>query len=73
MNHEYHDDGLLFVDGTANWSAAKVAKSMASEGVSVIEVKFEDGQLARRTASRFGRGLRQRRPARSAALRPAPT
>jgi len=57
MNHEYHDDGLLFVDGTANWSAAKVAKSMASEGVSVIEVKFEDGSWRVVRPSRFGRRI----------------
>ena len=42
INHEYHDDGLLHPDGTANWSATKVAKAMASEGVSVIEVKLDE-------------------------------
>ena len=38
MNHEYVDQGLLFTDGTANWSLAKVKKSQAAHGVSVIEV-----------------------------------
>jgi secreted PhoX family phosphatase len=39
LNHEYHSDGLLFPDGAANWSAAKVAKAMAASGVSVIEIE----------------------------------
>ena len=43
MNHEYVDDGLLHTDGTANWSAAKVKKSMAAHGVSVIEVERSSG------------------------------
>jgi uncharacterized protein len=42
VNHEYVDEGLLFVDGMANWSAEKVAKSMASHGVSVIELERAD-------------------------------
>lgn len=39
INHEYHSDGLLFPDGGANWNAAKVAKAIATSGVSVIEVE----------------------------------
>src|SRR4030095_3501031 len=39
MNHEYTDDGLLHPDGMRTWSAAKVAKSQAAHGVSVIEVR----------------------------------
>lgn len=38
MNHEYVDQGLLFNDGMANWSLAKIQKSQAAHGVSVIEV-----------------------------------
>jgi len=38
MNHEYVDQSFLFSDGTANWSLAKVRKSQAAHGVSVIEV-----------------------------------
>ncbi|HJV69102.1 PhoX family phosphatase, partial [Ideonella sp.] len=38
INHEYVDEGLLFTDGMANWSAEKVAKSMAAHGVSIIEL-----------------------------------
>jgi len=42
MNHEYVDEGLLFTDGMANWSAEKVAKSMAAHGVSIIELARAD-------------------------------
>ena len=38
QNHEYTDDGLLFPDGVANWTADKTRKSQAAHGVSVIEV-----------------------------------
>ena len=38
VNHEYTDDGLLHVGGMQNWSAEKVAKAQAANGVSVIEV-----------------------------------
>jgi secreted PhoX family phosphatase len=38
VNHEYTDDGLLFRDGTANWTAAKTRKSMHAHGVSVLEI-----------------------------------
>lgn len=39
MNHEYVDQGLLFNDGMTNWNLAKVRKSQAAHGVSVIEVQ----------------------------------
>lgn len=39
MNHEYVDQGLLYPDAMANWSLAKVRKSQAAHGVSVIEVR----------------------------------
>lgn len=39
MNHEYTDDGLLHVGGMEPWTAAKVLKSKAAHGVSVIEVR----------------------------------
>jgi uncharacterized protein len=38
-NHEYVDHGLLFTDGSVNWSAEKVRKSQAAHGVGVIEIK----------------------------------
>jgi secreted PhoX family phosphatase len=42
QNHEYADDGLLFPDGTANWSADKTSKSLNAHGVSVIEIARDD-------------------------------
>ena len=39
LNHEYVDDGLLHPDGMRTWTAAKVRKSQAAHGVSVIEVR----------------------------------
>ena len=55
MNHEYTDDGLLHVGGMEPWTAAKVAKSQAAHGVSVLHIQREagawsivDSQYARR-------------------------
>ena len=39
QNNEYSDDGLLFPDGNANWTAEKTRKSQHAHGVSVIEIK----------------------------------
>ena len=39
MNHEYIDNGMLFTDGTANWSLDKARKGQNAMGVSVVEVK----------------------------------
>jgi secreted PhoX family phosphatase len=44
QNHEYTDDGLLFPDGVANWTAEKTAKSLNAHGVSVIEVRKRRGK-----------------------------
>ena len=44
QNHEYTDDGLLFTDGVANWTAEKTAKSLNAHGVSVIEVRKRRGK-----------------------------
>ncbi len=41
QNHEYTDDGLLFPDGNANWTAEKTLKSQNAHGVGVIEIKRE--------------------------------
>lgn len=57
LNHEYHSDGLLFPDGAANWSAAKVAKAMAASGVSVIEVEMRDGAWRIVRPSRYARRI----------------
>jgi len=42
-NHEYVDDGLLHRDGSAGWSAEKVAKAQAAVGVSVCHVQQRIG------------------------------
>jgi secreted PhoX family phosphatase len=44
QNHEYTDDGLLFRDGVANWSAEKTRKSLNAQGVSVIEIRKASGR-----------------------------
>ena len=55
MNHEYTDDGLLHVDGMANWSAEKVRKSQAAHGVSVIEIKQVNGAWEMVRPSKFAK------------------
>jgi hypothetical protein len=57
MNHEYHSDGLLFTDGAANWSAAKVAKgtrgrSAANPTIPRSHTSFRTGPIIGRTAGR---------------------
>ncbi len=66
INHEYTDDGLLHAGGMQEWSAAKVAKSQAAHGVSVIEVRqAQDGwQVVR--PSRWGRRITAGTPCRIA-------
>ena len=44
MNHEYSDEGLLFADGMATWTAEKVRKAQAAHGVSIIEVEDKGGK-----------------------------
>ncbi len=56
MNHEYVDNGLLFKDGDANWSADKVLKSQNAMGVSVIEImKNDKGEWEVVRPSKFAR------------------
>lgn len=43
INHEYTDDGLLHQDGMTTWTAAKVRKSQAAHGVSIVEAQFRGG------------------------------
>ena len=43
QNSEYTDDGLLFTDGTANWTAEKTAKSQNAHGVNIIQVRKRNG------------------------------
>jgi secreted PhoX family phosphatase len=57
MNHEYVDQGLLFTDGMANWSAEKVRKSQAAHGVAIIEVEDKAGKWGVVNPSRFARRI----------------
>jgi secreted PhoX family phosphatase len=41
LNHEYVDQVLLFPDGDAVITPAKVAKALAAHGVSVVEVRMD--------------------------------
>jgi uncharacterized protein len=45
INHEYADPGLLFTDFFASWSPEKSKKSLAAHGVSVVEVRREEGGI----------------------------
>ncbi len=42
QNHEYTDDGLLFPDGVASWTAEKTSKSLNAHGVGIIEIRKGD-------------------------------
>ena len=64
INHEYTDEGLLHPDGQANWSAQKVAKSMASHGVSVIEIAMVKGKWQIVNPSKFARRITATTPMR---------
>ena len=58
MNHEYVDDGLLFPDGLATWTAEKVRKSQAAHGISVIEIAQDNqGQWQMVRPSRYARRI----------------
>jgi secreted PhoX family phosphatase len=57
INHEYTDDGLLFTDGMAAWSAAKTAKSQAAHGISVVEVALDGGRWQLVRPSRHARRI----------------
>ena len=45
INHEYTDDGLLHAGGMDPWNAAKVRKSQAAHGVSVIHERVYDNRM----------------------------
>jgi secreted PhoX family phosphatase len=65
VNHEYVDHGLLFSDGTANWSAEKVAKSQAAHGVSVVELqRHTHGHWMLVDSSRYARRITANTPCR---------
>lgn len=44
QNNEYTDDGLLFTDGIAIWSAEKTSKCLNAHGVSIIEIAKRRGK-----------------------------
>ena len=64
VNHEYTDDGLLHPGGMEGWSAAKVAKSQASHGISVVEVRLEGGRWKVVRPSRLARRITATTPIR---------
>ena len=43
QNNEYDDEGLLFPDGIASWTAEKTNKSLNAHGVSIIEITKQGG------------------------------
>jgi uncharacterized protein len=55
MNHEYTDDGLLHPGGLEPWTADKVRKAQAAVGLSVIEVRLDDGRWQVVRPSRWAR------------------
>ncbi len=57
VNHEYTDDGLLHPDGMKTWTAEKVRKSQAAHGVSVIEIRQDDGTWRIVSPSRYARRI----------------
>jgi len=63
QNNEYTDDGLLFTDGTANWTAEKTNKSLNAHGVSIVEVsKQRGGQWRVMRPSAYGRRITGQTP-----------
>jgi uncharacterized protein len=64
MNHEYLDEGLLFPDGQAAWSAEKVLKAQHAVGVSVIEVVLKEGRWQVVRPSKYARRVTARTPCR---------
>ena len=63
-NHEYPDNTLLFPDGMANWSLAKVRKSQAALGCSVQEIQLADGAWRTVKPSRYARRIHANTPMR---------
>ena len=55
MNHEYTDEGLLHSDGMQTWTAAKVRKSQAAHGISVVEIQARGNGWALMRPSPYAR------------------
>ena len=66
INHEYTDDGLLHVGGMDPWNAAKVRKSQAAHGVSVIEIELRNGAWTVVRPSTYARRITATTPMRIA-------
>ncbi len=66
INHEYTDDGLLHAGGMNSWNAAKVRKSQAAHGVSVIEIEMRDGSWTVVRPSPYARRISAMTPMRIA-------
>lgn len=62
MNHEYVDNGLLFPDGDKTWSAEKVKKSQNAMGISIIEVKKNNGEWEVVRPSKYARRITPQTP-----------
>ncbi len=57
LNHEYTDDGLLHTSGFANMTADKVKKSQNAHGLSVYEVRLQEGQWSVVRPSSYARRI----------------
>jgi len=62
INHEYVDDGLLHPNGRGTWTAEKVRKSQAAIGVSVVEVKIQNGKWEVVRPTPYARRITTRTP-----------
>ncbi|OBX04930.1 Tat pathway signal protein [Gallibacterium genomosp. 3] len=62
MNHEYVDNGLLFPDGDKTWNADKVKKSQNAMGISIIEVKKNNGEWEVVRPSKYARRITPHTP-----------
>ena len=66
INHEYTDDGLLHAGGMDPWNSAKVRKSQAAHGVSVIEIELRNGAWTVVRPSTYARRITATTPMRIA-------
>ena len=63
QNNEYTDDGLLFTDGTAAWTAEKTNKALNAHGVSIVEItKQRGGQWRVERPSTYARRITGQTP-----------
>jgi secreted PhoX family phosphatase len=62
INHEYLDDGLLHGDGRKTWTEEKLRKSHAAVGVSIVEVRMQNGRWEIMRPSPYARRITARTP-----------